>query len=301
MGTVDSVSPAKAGLLNRWAKIAVLSLAGTGVVGNEVVTHVNQYNQNQEVRQLTDEVARNQFSMQNMIAKINQLNGRVTLDQVMDTVKKITPSTVRVEGPQGLGSGVIIFANNNRYILTNAHVIQNNNFQDNAQGDAAFHISLYNGSDFATPIQFNAAPVVLSNGQRAYSPPEEHDFALLQIPADVVLPPNVGILMRDLEANPVNVGEAAIVVGNPFGVRDSVSFGIISHTDRKAEGLNINHHFQTDAPINPGNSGGGLFDMQGRLIGINTWGYRGGDGVGGSIRIDEIAKVLNSWGIKLAS
>ena len=50
--------------------------------------------------------------------------------------------------------------------------------------------------------------------------------------------------------------------------------------------------------INPGNSGGGLFDMKGRLIGINTWGYRGGDGISGSIRVDEIISMLNSWGIR---
>lgn len=284
MGQVTGATAPKAGFLSRWAKIAVISVAGTGLAGNEVVTHMNQYDQSRQIERLTSD-----------------LNSRMTLDQVMRIVKNVSPSTVRVEGPRGLGSGVVIFANNNRYILTNGHVVQNNSFQPGGNNDSTNHIVLYNGTDFRSPIEFDAAPVLLSNGQRAFSPPEEHDFALLQIPANIVLPPNIGIRIRDLTKNPVRVGEPAIAIGNPFGQRDSVTFGIISHTDRKADGLNLNHHFQTDAPINPGNSGGGLFDMQGRLIGINTYGFRGGDGIGGSIRIDEIARILKEMGVNLGS
>ena len=292
MNSVQAVSSVgvraaqKGGVLGRWARAGVLALAGTGVVGSGTYMGVNQYEQAQQVRDLTSQI--------NVLNK--ELNTRITLDQVMAVVKNITPSTVRVEGSQGLGSGVIIVTPQGRYILTNGHVAYENAFI-RPDGDSVYHIKLYNGTDYSSPIEFDAAPVILPNGQRAISLPGEHDLALLQIPPGVQLPPGAGVALRDLTIDPVRVGEPVIAVGNPFGERDSVTFGIISHIDRQAS-LNTNHHFQTDAPINPGNSGGGLFDMQGRLIGINTWGYRGGDGIAGSIRIDEIIKMLNTWGVK---
>ena len=243
------------------------------------------------------------------IAELNrELGSRITLDQMVTAVSMITPSTVRVEGQRGLGSGVILFGTNGeRYILTNGHVTEGNDFRRNEFQDGVYHIKVYNGSDYKNPIEFDAAPVMLSNGNRASSSPGEHDLALLAIPPDVKLPSNIiGIRFRDINAHPLRVGEPVIAVGNPFGERDSVSIGSISHIDRAAPGLNINHHIQTDAPINPGNSGGGLFSIRlvdGRpvveLVGINTWGYRGGDGIGGSIRVDYIQQVLNGWGVSL--
>lgn len=293
--------PKTPGLVSRYAKAAVLALAGTGVVGSGIYTGVTQYEQTQQVRELTDTVSRNQHSMRNMVTQIDslnkELNSRITLDQVMDVVKNTTPSTVRVEGAEGLGSGVIILTSQGRYILTNGHVVQQNDIRKNEEQDSVYHIKLFNGSDYTNPIEFDAAPVILSDGQRACSSPDNHDLALLQIPPGVELPHSAGVVFRDLELDPVSIGEPVIAIGNPFGARDSVSFGIISHLDREAKGLNNNHHFQTDTPINPGNSGGGLFDMKGRLIGINTWTVRGGDGVGGSIRADEITKILKSWGV----
>ena len=307
MGVVETVSavsmkaPKKAGMLGRWARTSVLALAGTGVVGTGVYTGINQHEQTQQVRELTDRVSHNQHSMQSMLAQIEslnkELNTRITLDQVMSVVKNITPSTVRVEGSRGLGSGVILITPQGRYILTNGHVTQGNAFTSSETGDSVYHIKLYNGTDYSSPVEFDAAPVILGNGERAISLPGEHDLALLQIPPGVQLPPGAGVVLRNLVTDPVRVGEPVIAVGNPFGERDSVAFGIISHIDRSSS-LNTNHHFQTDAPINPGNSGGGLFDMQGRLIGINTWTYRGADGIGGSIRVDEIIRVLNTWGVR---
>ncbi len=301
VNVVGGQVPKGGGVLGRWARAGVLALTGTGVIGGGVYTGVNQYEQAGQISELRNEISGNHLSIQTMLAQINglnkELNTRITLDQVMGVVKKITPSTVKVEGAKGHGSGVILITPHGRYILTNAHVTRGNDFQDNEAGDSVYRIKLYNGTDYSSPIQFNAAPVILGNGQRAFSPPEEHDLALLQIPPGVQLPPGAGVVLRDLTVNPVRVGEPVIVVGNPFSERDSVSFGMISHTDRQSP-LNKNHHFQTDAPINPGNSGGGLFDMQGNLIGINTWTYRGADGLGGSIRVDEIAAMLNAWGVK---
>ena len=300
MGDIKSVSPTSGRQLpTRRDFLGHIVKGGvvTGIVGAGAYTGVRQQGQ---IKELKDKVLTNEFSMQNMSAQIDRLNResntKITLEQVRDTVKKTTPSTVRVEGSNGLGSGVILITPYGRYILTNGHVTVENDFRNNAEGDGVYHVKLYNGTDFSSAEEFDAPPVILKKGQRAYSPPPEHDLALLQIPPDVQLPSGAGVILRDLEKDPVDVGEPVIAVGNPFGEKDSVTFGIISHVDRVSS-LNQNHHFQIDAPINPGNSGGGSFDMQGRLIGINTWGYRGGDGIAGAIRIDEVMKMLKTWGV----
>lgn len=277
------------------------------------MTALNQElgNSRTTISKLSQNLLEGERRVEGLQAHINKLNKelgtRITLDQFVTAVSQVTPSTVRVEGQMGLGSGVILFGTNGeRYILTNGHVTQRNEFRRGEFQDSVYHIKVFNGTDYKNPIEFDAAPVMLSNGQRAYSQPEVHDLALLAIPPDVVLPNNVvGIRFRDIQANPLRVGEPVFAVGNPFGERDSVTIGSISHIDRSSD-LNQNHHIQTDAPINPGNSGGGLFSIRvidGKpvveLIGINTWGYREADGIGGSIRVDYIQKVLKDWGIKL--
>ncbi|MDF1727820.1 MAG: trypsin-like peptidase domain-containing protein, partial [Sulfitobacter sp.] len=97
---------------------------------------------------------------------------------------------------------------------------------------------------------------------------EEADLAILRIEADAPLP------YLDLRASDtVEVGELALAIGNPFGVGQTVSSGIVSGLARSRSGGNhsgLGYFLQTDAPINPGNSGGALVDMAGRLIGINT-------------------------------
>ena len=319
------------------AKAALLGVLGTGVAGNAVWNYENQIKQaeanvqlNEELNhsrnnaqslatQFNDEVTRNRTSAQNLLAQINRLNqdlnSRITMDQIMGIVDKVAPSTVMVQGEveyfnfftgqkeKGTvtGSGVIFIDNNNqRYILTNGHVTEGSDIKRNGS-DSVYHIKLYNGSDYKDPIEFDAAPVILANGQRAYSAPGERDLAVLAIPPNIKLSPGLGIKMRDITQAPLKVGEPVIAIGNPFRERDSVSFGIMSHIDRQATGLNQNHHIQTDAAINPGNSGGGLFDMQGKLVGINTWAYNNTNGVGGSIRVDEIKKMLENWGIPVMS
>ncbi|MBI2996680.1 MAG: trypsin-like peptidase domain-containing protein [Candidatus Melainabacteria bacterium] len=286
MGNVSSVASVtnttrSPGLVNRLIKVGLLGLAGAGVLGNEVSTRLELQNQTAQVKELQ-----------------NKFDSRVTLDQIMEIVEKVSPSTVMVKGPEGLGSGMIFTDRyGTRFILTNGHVTESNQFEENEFRDGVYSIRLYNGSDYSEPIKFYAAPVILSSGKRAYASPETKDLALLQVPPNVILPPSIGLSFRDIN-DPVRVGECVIAIGNPFGETDSISFGIVSHVDRKSD-LNENHHFQTDAAINPGNSGGVLVDMKGKVIGINTWGYRGTNGVGGTIKFDEILKVLTDWGIQL--
>jgi S1-C subfamily serine protease len=109
------------------------------------------------------------------------------------------------------------------------------------------------------------------------------DVALLEIdaPADSLHPLALG------DSSEVDVGEAVVAIGNPFGLDRTVTAGIVSAIQRQIEapnGFSISHVIQTDAAINPGNSGGPLIDSSGRVIGINSQIQTGG-GSGGNVGI----------------
>ncbi len=147
------------------------------------------------------------------------------------------PRQQRMES--SLGSGVVM--SKEGFILTNNHVI-----------DGA-----------------NEIIALLNDGReaeaRVVGTDPDTDLAVLKIDLDNLQPISVG--------NPrqIEVGDIALAIGNPFGVGQSVSQGIISATGRYGLGLNTYENFlQTDAAINPGNSGGALVDVQGELIGINS-------------------------------
>lgn len=138
-----------------------------------------------------------------------------------------------------LGSGVII--NNDGYLLTNNHVI--------AEADEIV-VSLYDGREAK-------AEIVGSD--------KETDLAVLKIPLKELISVTLGNPQR------AQVGDIVLAIGNPFGVGQTVTQGIISATGRHGLGLNVYENFlQTDAAINKGNSGGALIDTNGQLLGINT-------------------------------
>ena len=137
-----------------------------------------------------------------------------------------------------LGSGVVMTANG--YILTNHHVVD---------GADAIVLQLQDGREAAAEV-IGTDP--------------EIDLAVLKINLENLVP-------IELANQKVSVGDVVLAIGNPFGVGQSVSQGIISATQRKGLGLNTFENFiQTDAAINPGNSGGPLVDSTGHLVGINS-------------------------------
>lgn len=241
--------------------------------------------------------------VQNLIIKLNEVNKelkeKITLSDIQEVVKNVAPSTVMITGmgrTQAVGSGVIIRDKNNRkFILTNAHVIDGIDSQQEPNNVGVYKAHLYNGDDYSRPVEVIATPLVLENDKVAYSNPTRHDLALLEIVSKVNLPDNIGVNMRDIVTSPIQPGEPLIAVGSPFGKRDTITFGIAGHVNRSTP-LNLNKNIQTDAAINPGNSGGGLFDMKGNLVGINSWGI---GNLGGSIKVDVIKLVLESWGIPI--
>ena len=143
----------------------------------------------------------------------------------------------RVE--RSLGSGVIFSPQG--YIITNHHVIG---------GADAIQVFLHDGRS-ATAQVIGGDP--------------ETDVAVLKI--DLKNLPTITLAKSER----VRVGDVVLAIGNPFGVGQTVTMGIVSATGRTALGINTFENFiQTDAAINPGNSGGALVDAQGNLIGINT-------------------------------
>ena len=145
----------------------------------------------------------------------------------------------RNQAQVGLGSGVIVSPDG--YLLTNNHVIEN-----------------------ADDIE-----VALSDGRRATaklvgSDPET-DVAVLKIDLERLPVITFG------DADALQVGDVVLAIGNPFGVGQTVTAGIVSALGRTQLGINTFENFiQTDAAINPGNSGGALVDVSGNLMGINT-------------------------------
>lgn len=164
-----------------------------------------------------------------------------------------------------LGSGVI--ARDGGYILTNYHVVE-----------AA-----------------DAIEVTLSDGRQAKATlvgaDPESDLAVVQ----VQLPGLVPITLADESA--LRVGDVVLAIGNPFGVGQTTTLGIVSALGRNRLGVNIyENYIQTDAAINPGNSGGALVDTSGRLVGINTAIYseNGGSlGIGFAIPAPAASVILS--------
>ncbi|MDB6097073.1 MAG: putative periplasmic serine endoprotease DegP-like [Francisellaceae bacterium] len=165
---------------------------------------------------------------------------------------------------QGLGSGVII--NSKGYVLTNYHVIKEADTVTVALGDGRQSNAVIVGSDPDT------------------------DLAVLKIDLDKLPVITLG------SSATLRTGDVVLAIGNPFGLDQTVTQGIISATQRSQTGIGLLQNFiQTDAAINPGNSGGALVDAYGRLIGINTLIYsRNGSnqGIGFAIPIDLAKDIM---------
>ena len=166
----------------------------------------------------------------------------------------------------GLGSGVIVSPNG--FILTNNHVIE---------GADNIEVSL---NDQRTAKA------------RVVGTDPDTDLAVLKIELDKL--PAIVLGNSDL----LEIGDQVLAIGNPFGVGQTVTSGIISALGRNQLGINVFENFiQTDAAINPGNSGGALVDTQGHLLGINTAIYSrsgGSMGIGFAIPVSSARQVLDA-------
>jgi serine protease Do len=164
------------------------------------------------------------------------------------------------------GSGVIVSSDG--YVLTNHHVIVGSDRIRVSLADRREVVARLIGSDTHT------------------------DIAVLKIEADRLSPAPLG------DSTKVRVGQFALAMGNPFGVGQTVTMGIIGAVGRGRMGITDYEDFlQTDAAINPGNSGGPLVDVDGRVIGVNTaivtTGGGGNEGVGFAVPSDLARSVMD--------
>ena len=185
------------------------------------------------------------------------------LSNLFDIIPFKVPIPYNSEG-FSLGSGFII--NEEGYILTNAHVVHN-----------------------ATDIR-----VVLSEGRKEYAAKivgvdRVTDTALIRIEPDHLL-----TVLPLGNSESLRIGEMVLAVGNPLGLRHSVTSGIVSATERVSPGLNekLVDFIQTDSAINPGNSGGPLVNLYGEVVGINTAMVSKAQSIGFAIPINTVKRVM---------
>lgn len=170
----------------------------------------------------------------------------------------------RMQRTSSLGSGVIVSPEG--YILTNHHVVE---------AASEIQVALVDGRN--------------TKARMIGSDPES-DLAVLKIDLDNLPSITFG------ESDQAKVGDIVLAIGNPFGVGQTVTMGIIGALGRSQVGINTFENFiQTDAAINPGNSGGALTDTSGNLIGINTAIYSrtgGSLGIGFAIPVSAVKQIM---------
>ncbi|MEM9332241.1 MAG: Do family serine endopeptidase [Pseudomonadota bacterium] len=173
----------------------------------------------------------------------------------------------RPRNQNSLGSGVIVSADG--LVITNHHVIKD---ADQVK------IALVDGREYE-------ARIILKD--------EASDLAVMKVDAGSIFEP---VQITDSES--AQVGDLVLAIGNPFGVGQTVTSGIISAVARSTSGISdFGFFIQTDAAINPGNSGGALIDMRGNLIGINTAIYSrsgGSNGIGFAIPSNMVEVAIQS-------
>ena len=164
------------------------------------------------------------------------------------------------------GSGAIVDGARG-LVITNFHVVQN---------ARAVEVGLKDGRHFA------AEPVALA---------PQLDLAVLRIGAKDL--PSLQLA----DSDKLEVGDYVVAIGNPFGIGQTVTSGIVSATNRTLGQNDARRFIQTDAPINPGNSGGPLIDLRGKVVGINSALFspdrgQGNVGIGFAIPANVVRKVL---------
>jgi len=167
--------------------------------------------------------------------------------------RRMFPNIPQERINESLGSGVIVDAKNG-YVLTNHHVIEGADEVSVTLADGRTVKAEFLGSDPDT------------------------DVAVMRIPAQNLS----AITLADSDA--LRVGDFVVAVGNPFGIGQTVTSGIVSAVGRSGlRGLGYQNFIQTDASINPGNSGGALVNLNGELIGINTASFNPQGSMAGNI------------------
>jgi putative serine protease PepD len=191
----------------------------------------------------------------------------------VDVVARVSPAVVQIESGDGLGSGVVFDARGD--VVTNHHVVGSNR---------EFTVTLASGHQETATLVGGYA---------------QEDLAVIRLAGERPAPAAFA------DSAKLAVGQLAFAIGNPLGLRSSVTQGIVSSLGRtvpEGNGAVISSAIQTSAPINPGNSGGALVDMNGNLIGMNSAIATLGDssvdeagsiGLGFAIPVDQAKRIAD--------
>ena len=214
------------------------------------------------------------FAQQACTESLASLYERVSPSVVSIQVTKINKAKPQRRFETVVGSGVVI--ERDGHVLTNAHVVD---------GAASLSVTLDSGS--RTPARVLGMDTVT-------------DLALLRIEAPSPLP-----AARLGDSSALHVGDEVVAIGNPMGLEQTMTRGIVSGLNRILPGLAEQPMIQTDAPINPGNSGGPLLDRCGAVVGINTFISEEANSIGFALPINagkailrdlrETGRVIRPW------
>ncbi|MBS5964869.1 MAG: trypsin-like peptidase domain-containing protein [Finegoldia magna] len=240
--------------------LLIYSLVMSYFVAKNMTGITETINKNGQVESSTISIKNNSVSTENAVAK-------KSLDSVVGITTVGVQENMFFQGRvvEGVGSGVVV--SKDGYILTNAHVVQDGK---------------------AEKIE-----VLLTNGKKSSAKSLWYDttldLAVIKTDMTGLKPVEMG------DSDKVQIGDKAIAIGNPLGLdlQSTLTSGYISGKDRTItlqNGLQMDGLMQTDAAINSGNSGGGLFDQEGKLIGINT-AKASAEGIGFTIPIN-VAKTI---------
>jgi serine protease Do len=208
-----------------------------------------------------------------VVAKVAPAVVNISAEQIVEERQEdmffdFFPGFTRRYKAQSLGSGVIINASG--LVVTNAHVIQ---------GASSIVVSTLNREEYKAEVV----------GQD-----ENNDIALLRLKN---VPSNLPAATLGTTSD-LMIGETVIAIGNPMGLSNTVTTGVVSASKRTVKGESgaiYSDFIQTDAAINPGNSGGPLVNIVGEIIGINTAIIRNAEGIGFAIPIDRVKKVTKDF------
>jgi serine protease Do len=171
------------------------------------------------------------------------------------------PQMPREHRQQGAGSGFIV--SKDGYVVTNNHVVE---------GATEVTVTLANKQEYSAKV-IGRDP--------------KTDIALVKIePKETLTVASLG------DSDRLRVGEWVVAVGNPFGLSNTVTAGIVSAKNRVIGAGPYDDFIQTDAPINPGNSGGPLFNLKGEVVGINTAIVPNGQGIGFAVAVNMAKTIL---------
>ena len=243
--------------------LLIYSLVMSYFVAKNMTGITETINKNGQVESSTISIKNNSVSTENAVAK-------KSLDSVVGITTVGVQENMFFQGRvvEGVGSGVVV--SKDGYILTNAHVVQDGKAEK-------IEVLLTNGKKSSAKLLWYDTTL---------------DLAVIKTDLTGLKPVEMG------DSDKVQIGDKAIAIGNPLGLdlQSTLTSGYISGKDRTItlqNGLQMDGLMQTDAAINSGNSGGGLFDQEGKLIGINT-AKASAEGIGFTIPINVAKSIVDN-------